>query len=57
MKRIAVDFGGTFTDSVHIHVDAAGLLSVVPESAGADPGPMAYRPGRTEPTVTDIKSV
>jgi N-methylhydantoinase A len=34
-------------------VDEAGLLTVGPESAGADPGPMAYGLGGTEPTVTD----
>jgi N-methylhydantoinase A len=34
-------------------VDAAGLLTVGPESAGANPGPMAYGMGGTEPTVTD----
>jgi len=34
-------------------VDAGGLLTVGPESAGADPGPMCYGLGGTEPTVTD----
>jgi len=34
-------------------VDEAGLLTVGPESAGADPGPMAYGLGGTESTVTD----
>ena len=38
-------------------VDEAGLLKVGPESAGADPGPMAYGLGRTEPTVTDAALV
>jgi N-methylhydantoinase A len=38
-------------------VDAAGLLTVGPESAGADPGPMAYGLGGTEPTVTDAALV
>ena len=33
--------------------DALGLLSVGPESAGADPGPVCYGRGGTEPTVTD----
>jgi N-methylhydantoinase A len=32
--------------------DAAGVLRVGPESAGADPGPICYRRG-TQPTVTD----
>jgi len=34
-------------------VDAGGLLKVGPESAGADPGPVCYGRGATEPTVTD----
>jgi N-methylhydantoinase A len=38
-------------------VDAAGLLTVGPESAGANPGPMAYRMGGNEPTVTDAALV
>ncbi|MBJ7330122.1 MAG: hydantoinase/oxoprolinase family protein [Solirubrobacteraceae bacterium] len=38
-------------------VDAGGLLHVGPESAGADPGPVAYGKGGTEPTVTDAAVV
>jgi N-methylhydantoinase A len=38
-------------------VDAAGLLTVGPESAGANPGPMAYGMGGEEPTVTDAALV
>jgi N-methylhydantoinase A len=38
-------------------VDAGGLLTVGPESAGADPGPMCYGLGGTEPTVTDAALV
>ncbi|MGV6849532.1 MAG: hydantoinase/oxoprolinase family protein [Marinibacterium sp.] len=34
-------------------VDAAGLLQVGPESAGADPGPICYGRGGTEPTISD----
>jgi len=34
-------------------VDAGGALRVGPESAGADPGPIAYGIGGTELTVTD----
>lgn len=34
-------------------VDAAGMLQVGPQSAGADPGPVCYGKGGTEPTVTD----
>ncbi|MCS0502163.1 hydantoinase/oxoprolinase family protein [Ancylobacter mangrovi] len=35
------------------HLDKAGLLKVGPQSAGASPGPVCYRRGGTEPTVTD----
>jgi N-methylhydantoinase A len=38
-------------------VDAGGLLTVGPESAGANPGPMAYGLGGYEPTVTDAALV
>ena len=34
-------------------VDAAGLLRVGPESAGAEPGPVCYGRGGAKPTVTD----
>lgn len=35
------------------HVDTGGLLKVGPRSAGADPGPVCYGLGNSEPTVTD----
>jgi N-methylhydantoinase A len=38
-------------------VDAAGVLTVGPRSAGAAPGPAAYGRGGTEPTVTDANLV
>jgi len=38
-------------------VDSGGLLTVGPESAGADPGPMCYGLGGKEPTVTDAALV
>jgi N-methylhydantoinase A/oxoprolinase/acetone carboxylase beta subunit len=38
-------------------IDAMGLLKVGPESAGADPGPVCYGFGGTEPTVTDANLV
>ena len=38
-------------------VDAAGLLKVGPESAGAVPGPACYNTGGTNPTVTDAHVV
>jgi N-methylhydantoinase A len=39
------------------YVDAGGLLKVGPRSAGADPGPVCYARGNTEPTVTDANIV
>ena len=38
-------------------VDAGGLLTVGPQSAGADPGPACYGLGNTSPTVTDANVV
>jgi N-methylhydantoinase A len=38
-------------------VDSLGLLRVGPDSAGADPGPVCYGLGGTEPTVTDADLV
>ena len=38
-------------------VDGAGLLTVGPEGAGADPGPACYRRGGDRPTVTDAQLV
>jgi N-methylhydantoinase A len=38
-------------------VDSLGLLKVGPESSGADPGPVSYGQGGTEPTVTDADLV
>jgi N-methylhydantoinase A len=38
-------------------VDAAGLIQVGPESAGASPGPICYSRGGTEPTLTDANLV
>jgi N-methylhydantoinase A len=38
-------------------VDSGGLMRVGPQSAGADPGPVCYRNGGTEPTVTDANVV
>ncbi len=35
------------------HVNAAGLLEVGPQSAGADPGPICYGKGGTTPTISD----
>ncbi len=38
-------------------IDSLGLLKVGPESAGAEPGPVCYGYGGTEPTVTDADLV
>jgi N-methylhydantoinase A len=38
-------------------IDKGGLLRVGPRSAGATPGPVCYRRGGTEPTVTDANVV
>ena len=38
-------------------IDSGGLLKVGPRSAGADPGPVCYGRGNTEPTVTDANVV
>lgn len=38
-------------------VDSGGALRVGPHSAGADPGPVCYRLGGTEPTITDANLV
>ncbi len=35
------------------HLDALGRIQVGPESAGADPGPVCYGRGGTQPAVTD----
>lgn len=35
------------------HVNVAGLLEVGPQSAGADPGPICYGRGGTQPTISD----
>jgi N-methylhydantoinase A len=38
-------------------VDAAGMLRVGPESAGARPGPICYGKGGSEPTITDANLI
>ncbi|MFC4564112.1 hydantoinase/oxoprolinase family protein [Nocardiopsis mangrovi] len=49
---VAVSAIGAGGGSV-VRVDAHGVLKVGPESAGADPGPVAYGRGGERPTVTD----
>ena len=36
-----------------VWIDAGGSMQIGPQSAGADPGPLCYDTGGTEPTVTD----
>ncbi|MHB1006049.1 MAG: hydantoinase/oxoprolinase family protein [Chloroflexota bacterium] len=38
-------------------IDKGGFLKVGPQSAGADPGPVCYNRGGSEPTVTDANVV
>ena len=38
-------------------VNAAGLLDVGPDSAGADPGPICYGRGGTQPTISDANLI
>ena len=38
-------------------MDVDGTLKVGPESAGAEPGPVCYQRGGTEPTITDAQLV
>lgn len=38
-------------------IDDTGILQVGPESAGADPGPVCYGRGGTEPTITDANVI
>ncbi len=40
-----------------VALDASGRLMVGPRSAGAQPGPVCYRRGGAEPTVTDVNVV
>jgi N-methylhydantoinase A len=52
LSMVAVDSIGAGGGSIG-WVDARGLLTVGPRSAGADPGPACYGRGGTEPAVTD----
>ena len=40
-----------------VWIDAGGSLQIGPRSAGADPGPLCYDRGGTEPTVTDANVI
>jgi N-methylhydantoinase A len=70
LRRVEVEIGGYVvrTPALDIHtigagggsiaaLDPGGHLKVGPRSAGADPGPVSYQRGGTEPTVTDATVV
>ncbi|MBL6928154.1 MAG: hydantoinase/oxoprolinase family protein [Rhodospirillales bacterium] len=40
-----------------VWIDSGGALQIGPHSAGADPGPLCYDMGGTEPTVTDANVI
>src|SRR5439155_11352140 len=52
LSMVAVDSIGAGGGSI-ASVDARGVLSVGPRSAGAEPGPACYGRGGREPAVTD----
>ncbi|WP_173934738.1 hydantoinase/oxoprolinase family protein [Chelativorans sp. Marseille-P2723] len=39
------------------HVDSLGRVAIGPQSAGSEPGPVAFSRGGTEPTVTDANLI
>lgn len=40
-----------------VRIDSGGLLTVGPDSAGAEPGPACYGKGGTQPTITDANII
>lgn len=52
MPAVAIDTIGAGGGSI-AWIDDQGVLKVGPRSAGAEPGPVCYDRGGTEPTVTD----
>ncbi len=56
VSMIDIDTLGAGGGSI-ARLDAQGLLQVGPESAGAEPGPVCYGCGGTDPTVTDAAVV
>src|SRR3989442_4707113 len=56
LPMVAVESIGAGGGSI-AYADAAGALKVGPRSAGAEPGPVCYGLGGTEPTVTDANLV
>ncbi len=55
-RNLAIDTIGTGGGSI-AWVDAGGALQIGPQSAGADPGPVCYGIGGTQPTLTDAQVV
>jgi N-methylhydantoinase A len=55
-RNLEIEAIGTGGGSV-AWVDAGGALRVGPQSAGADPGPVCYGIGGTQPTLTDAQVV
>lgn len=55
-RNLEIEAIGTGGGSI-AWVDAGGALQVGPQSAGADPGPVCYGIGGTEPTLTDAQVV
>jgi N-methylhydantoinase A len=56
VPSIGIDVIGAGGGSIAF-IDSGGALKVGPRSAGAEPGPAAYRRGGTEPTLTDANIV
>src|SRR5947207_6145281 len=58
LKVPAIDLAGVGArGGSTLGIDSGGALQVGPHSAGAVPGPVCYRQGGTEPTVTDANIV
>jgi N-methylhydantoinase A len=57
LKLPIIDINTIGAGGGSVAVAAGGRLTVGPRSAGAEPGPVCYRRGGTEPTVTDAHLV
>jgi N-methylhydantoinase A len=57
MPRIDIESIGSGGGSLLWVDEHSGTMRVGPQSAGAQPGPVCYRRGGTEPTVTDCDAV
>jgi N-methylhydantoinase A len=57
LKLPIIDINTIGAGGGSIALAASGRLTVGPRSAGAEPGPVCYRRGGTEPTVTDAHLV